>query len=237
MNTKNIQKLLTKNAPDLLLATGVVSMIGGGILGIKQTPKALKILEEKEDDTLVEKTKSVAPLYIPSIVLTGVGITSIICSRNMTNKKLAAMATAYTVSETAFKAYRNKVKDLVEPEKFEEIKKEVARETLKKDSIKDKEVYMTSQPESLIYDEASGRYFRGSIEQIERVVNMLNKRMMNDMSIQLNEFYTELGLEPIKLGVDLGWTVEHELIEVTFTGSIADNNEPCIVMHYDTRWV
>ena len=237
MNTRNIQMLLSKNAPDILLTAGVVSIIGGGILAIKQTPKALKILENKKEDTNLEKAKSLAPLYAAPVVLTGMGISSIVCSRNMTNKKIAAMATAYTVSETALRTYREKVKELVEPEKYEEIKKEVANETLRKNPIENKEVYMTSKPDSLIYDEASGRYFRGNIDDIKQVANMLNKRMMNDMSVQLNEFYAEIGLDPIKLGVDMGWSIEHELIEVSFTGGIADNNEPCIVMQYDTTWI
>lgn len=237
MNTRNIQMLLSKNAPDILLTAGVVSIIGGGILAIKQTPKALKILENKKEDTNLEKAKSLAPLYVAPVVLTGMGISSIVCSRNMTNKKIAAMATAYTVSETALRTYREKVKELVEPEKYEEIKKEVANETLRKNPIENKEVYMTSKPDSLIYDEASGRYFRGNIDDIKQVVNMLNKRMMNDMSVQLNEFYAEIGLDPIKLGVDMGWSIDHELIEVSFDGGIADNNEPCIVLRYDTTWI
>lgn len=243
MNMKNIKMLLNKNAPDLLLTAGVVSIIGGGVWAIKQTPKAIKLLEEKEDGkqrhhcTRRDKIKTVLPLYIPSIALTGLGVTSIVCSRNMTRNKIAAMATAYTVSETALKTYKHKVQELVDPEKFEEITKEVAHEKLKTDSIQNKEVYMTSKPESLIYDEASGRYFRGSMEHIEQVVNYLNKKMLTENYMQLNEFYTEIGLEPIKLGVDMGWTTEHELIEVTFTGTIADNNEPCIVMHYETIWI
>lgn len=243
MNIKDTKVLLNRNAPDLLLAGGVISIIGGGIWAIKQTPKALKLLEAQESKkskhhcTKGEKIKTVLPLYIPSIALAGLGVSSIICSRNMTRNKIAAMATAYTVSETALKTYKHKVQELVDPEKFEEITKEVVHEKLKQDPIQNKEVYMTTKPESLIYDEASGRYFRGSMESIEQVVNNLNKKMLTEHYIQLNEFYTEIGLEPIKLGVDLGWTTEHELIEVSFTGSIADNNEPCIVMHYDTIWV
>lgn len=237
MNTRNIQMLLSKNAPDILLTAGVVSIIGGGILAIKQTPKALKILENKKEDPTIEKAKSLAPLYVAPVVLTGMGISSIVCSRNMTNKKIAAMATAYTVSETALRTYREKVRDLVDPEKYEEIKKEVANETLKNNSIQNKEVFITSKPDSLIYDEASGRYFKGNIDDIKQTVNLLNKRMMNDMTVTLNEFYNEIGLDPIKLGIDMGWSIDHDLIEVTFTGSIADNNEPCIVMQYDTRLI
>lgn len=232
-NKENIKRILTKKAPDILLTTGVITIIGGGLIGIRQTPKAIKILEENKEETKIEKVKKVAPLYIPSIILTGVGVGQIICSRNLTHKKIAAIATAYSLSETAFKTYKEKVKDIVEPDKYEQIKKEVADIKMKQDPIGNKEVIIKSKGDVLFYDSASGRYFKSTIEEIDRAVNILNKRMLNDMSISLNEFYAEIGLDPIKIGTDLGWKVEHDLIEVSTSATIAENGEPCIVLDYD----
>ena len=65
----NIEKLLRKNAPDLLLTVGVCSLIGSTIMAVKSTPKANRILEEKKDSTKIEKLKSVAPCYISSTLL------------------------------------------------------------------------------------------------------------------------------------------------------------------------
>jgi hypothetical protein len=228
---KNVRNLVSRNASDLLLVGGVGCILGGGLLAIRQTPKAVKLMEEKK--TNKEKAKAVAPLYIPSVLLTGLGIAQIVCSRNMTNNKIAAMATVYTVSETAFKTYREKVKDIVEPEKYEEIKREVATEKLRRDPIGNKEVIMTTRSDVLIYDNISGRYFKGSVNEIERVANLLNKRMMSEMTVQLNEFYTEIGLLPIKIGCEMGWSIDNESIDIRFDSAIAEDGQPCLVLDYD----
>lgn len=228
---KNAKHLLSRNASDLLLVGGVVSIIGAGALAVKQTPKAVEKM--KKEDTKIEKFKKVAPLYVPSVILTGLGIAQIVCSRNITNNKIAAMATAYTVSETAFKTYKEKVKDIVEPEKYEEIKREVAADKMRKDPVSNKEVIMTNNGNVLMYDNMSGRYLKSSMENVDRAVNTLNKRLMSDMTIQLNEFYLEIGLDIIKMGCEVGWDIEKEMIDVKYSSTIAENGEPCLVIDYD----
>ena len=57
--------------------------------------------------------------------------------------------------------------------------------------------------------------------------------MMNDMCIRLNDFYNEIGLDRIKIGEDLGWNIDKGLIEVHYDSTIADNEEPCIVLDYE----
>lgn len=233
-NVNKMKRHLSQASPDLFLAGGVLCIIGGGVFAIWQTPKAIKILEKKEKPTKMEKVKAVAPLYIPSVFLTGVGIASIICSRNITNKKIAAMTTAYTVSETAYKTYKNKVKEMVDEDKYEEIKKEVNRDVLSKNSINDREVHITSSGDVLFFDEMSGRYFKSSVNEIDRVVNLLNKRLRNDMSITLNDMYAEIGLPIVKVGCFTGWDIKDGEIEInTNRASIADDGQPCIVLDYD----
>jgi hypothetical protein len=225
--------LLSRNTSDLLLVGGVSCILGGGLLAIRQTPKAVKIMEKRKEESNISKAKAVAPLYIPSVLLTGLGIAQIVCSRNITNNKIAAMATAYTVSETAFKTYKEKVKEIVEPEKYEEIKREVASEQLRRDPVGNKEVVMTGNNNVLVYDNMSGRYFKSSMEEIERATNVLNKKMMSEMTIQLNEFYNEIGLPVIKMGCELGWSIDDSLIDMNITSSIAENGEPCLVLDYN----
>lgn len=229
---KTAQNLVSRNASDLLLFGGVGCILAGGISAIRQTPKAIKIAEKKKDQEIIEKVKTIAPLYIPSILLTGVGITQIICSRNITNNKLAAVATAYTMSESAFRTFKEKVRDAVDPEKYEEIKREVATEKLRRDPIGNKEVIVQSRGDVLIYDSMSGRYFKGNINDIDYSVNIINKKLINEMTIQLNEFYSEIGLAPIKIGCELGWDIDHEL-KANFSSTIAEDGTPCLVLDYD----
>lgn len=227
---KNARHLVSRNASDLLLVGGVGCLIAGGIFGIKQTPKAIKILEEKKEETNLEKTKKVAPLFVPAVGLTILGITQIVCSRNITKNKIAAITTAYTVSETAYKTYRNKVRDIVNPEQYEDIQREVVRETVNKNPAQNKETFNPSLNKVLIYDNSADRYFEGTLNEIEKAVNVLNKKMRNEMTISLNEFYSEIGLNPTKTGEYLGWKIDKDEIEIYTSSGIADDGRPYIIL-------
>ena len=84
----------------------------------------------------------------------------------------------------------------------------------------------------MCFDVLSGRYFKSDIDLIKRVENNINKRMFNDMYISLNEFYIELGLEPIGIGDDLGWSVDKGMIDIDFSSQLADDGTPCLVIDY-----
>ena len=226
-----IEKMLRKNAPDLLLAVGVCSLIGSTIMAVKSTPKANHILEEKKDSTKMEKLKAVAPCYTSSALLACAGTASIICSRNITKNRFTAMATAYTVTSSTLRSFKKNLEEVVEPEKVKIIKSKVAKDNLK-ESKNDIPVN-DGDKKPLFFDSTSGRFFRSTINDIDRVVNELNKQMMNDMSIRLNDFYNEIGLDRIKIGEDLGWNIDKGLIEVRYDSTIADNDEPCIVLDYE----
>ena len=232
-HVENIKRLISRNSSDLLLVSGVACILGSGVLAVKQTPKAVRLLEKKKESSTIDKIKIAAPLYVPSVLLAGFGIAQIVCSRNISNNKIAAITTAYTVSETALRTYKEKVKEVVEPEKYERIKKEVASDILKGDPSGNKEVIISSKGEELIYDAMSGRYFRGSMEEVDRAVNILNKRLMTEMTINLNEFYSEINLPIVKVGCELGWSIEKELIDVHITSGITEDGRPCLVLDYD----
>lgn len=226
---KKARNLLHRNASDLLLVGGVGCILGGGALAIRRTPKAVKLLEENKEKEKLDKVKVVAPLFVPAVGLVVVGITQIICARNITKNKLAAITTAYTISDKAYKTYRDKVKEMVEPEKYEDIQKEIVRETVNKNPA-NKENINISGDKVLIYDNSSDRYFEGTLNEIEKAINTLNKRMRTNMTISLNEFYNEIGLNRTKTGEYLGWHIDKDEIEI-YTGSgIADDGRPYIFL-------
>lgn len=230
---KNARNLVSRNSSDILLAGGVGCILFGGALAIRQTPKAIKLLEEKEEKDKLKKVKKVAPLFVPAVGFTVLGIVQIIWARNITKNKIAAITTAYTVSETAYKTFKDKVKDNIDDEKYEEIKQKVADDKMRNDSINNKEVVVTARGNVLIYDNMSGRYLKSTMEDIDRAANIINKRLRNDMTIQLNEFYCEIGLPIVKMGCEVGWNIDREDLEISYTSSIAENGEPCLVMDYD----
>ena len=235
---KSSRKFLSKHSPEILTGIGVTGMISSTVLAVKATPKALILIEYKKNElnvdelTTVETIKAAWKPYIPSI---GIGIASAACiigASAVNAKRNAALATAYTISERTLIRYRDKVIDTLGEKKEKEIREKVAQDEVNEKPASNSQIIITSKGNTLFRDSISGRYFRSDIETIKKTVNELNRQMIHQNYIALNEFYYEIGLDSVKSGSCLGWNLDGGLIEIDFTACIAENDEPCIVIDY-----
>ena len=65
---------------------------------------------------------------------------------------------------------------------------------------------MTEGGKQLFYDDFSGRYFRSTIEDVQRAEYYLNRDLAMRDYAYLNEFYELLNIDPIDSGWTLGWS-------------------------------
>lgn len=235
---KNAQATLGKHSPEILTGLGIAGMITTTVLAVKATPKALDLIEEKkyEEDkdrlTPVEAVKATWKCYIPAAITCTSSVACLIFANTVYAKRTTALATAYKLSEAAITEYREKVIETIGEKKEKEVRDKVDRDKIEKNPVSKTEVIITEKGNTLCYDAISGRYFKSDIEQIKKIENILNRRMMSDMYVSLNEFYDELGLEHTAIGTELGWNIDRGLIDVNFSSQIADDGTPCIVVNY-----
>lgn len=233
----NFKYSLGKHSPEILTGIGIAGMITTTIMAVKATPKALTILSEiEETDDKRKRGKEivikVAPVYIPAAITGCVSIACLIGASSVNHKRNAALATAYSLSENALKEYQSKVVETIGEKKEQSIRDEIAKDTLQKNPVSNNEVIITSSGNTLCYDSISGRYFNSDMETLRKTENYLNKRMINEMYISLNELYYELGLRPTEQGNELGFNMNDGFIEFSFSAQIADDGRPCIVVGY-----
>ena len=196
---KNIGRFASHHSPELLTGLGVTGMIATTILAVRTTPKALQLIEDRERETGETLTKFEVigitwKCYLPCIV-TGVVSTSCIIGASSVNaRRNAALATAYTLSETALKGYREKVIETLGEEKDKEIRDSVSKDKLEKAHLNKGDVIITNKGNTLCLDAEFGRLFRSDVDKIKRIENELNRRMLTEMYISLNDFYYELGI-------------------------------------------
>ena len=234
---KNTKAVMSKHSPEILTAIGIAGMISSTVLAVKATPKALMLIEDAryekgEDLTAIEKTKACWKCYIPAAVS---GVTSAACligANSVNAKRNAALATAYKISETALTEYKEKVVETIGEKKEKTVRDKVAKGKVEKNPVSKNEIIITEKGNTLCYDAISGRYFKSDIEKIKKAANELNRRMLSEMYISLNEFYHSLGLHETSLGDNLGWNIDEGLIELDFSSQIADDGTPCIVVDY-----
>lgn len=232
-----VKTTLDKNSPAILTGIGIAGMITTTVLAVKATPKALVLIDEAENEknadlTPIEKVKVAWKPYIPAIITGTVSTACFIGANSVHARRNAALATAYKISESALIDYRSKVIETIGEKKEQTIKEKVDKDHIDKNPVSTSEVIITSGGNTLCYDVLSGRYFKSDIEKLKRVENELNKRMLSEMYISLNEFYNEIGLQCTSLGNELGWNLDDGLINLRFSSQIADDGNPCIVVDY-----
>lgn len=234
---KDTQKSIIKHSPEILTGLGITGMIGTTVMGIKATPKALRLMDEakceKGDElTVVETVKTTWICYVPTVVTGALSIACIVGASSVNNRRNAALATAYAMTRTTLKEYEEKVVETVGEKKEQLIKDKVAKSKLEQNPVSNNEVFITSKGEALCYDVHSGRYFKSDVDKIRRVQNDLNERLLSEHHISLNEFYYEIGLPCNGAGNDLGWNIEDGQIKILFSSQLAEDNTPCLVIDY-----
>lgn len=134
---------LKRHSSTILTVMGAIGVGATAVIAVKDTPKALQILEEAkqekgEDLTVKEKIVTAGPVYIPAIA---VGVSTIACifGANTLNKRnQAALMSAYALLNQSYKDYKRKVGDIYGKDADKKIIEEVAKEELEpRDSIDD----------------------------------------------------------------------------------------------------
>ena len=235
---KTIRSGLAKHSPAILTALGITGMIGTTVLAVKATPKALDLIENKKEEldkdklTVMETVKATWKCYVPAAITCATSAACLIGASSVHTKRNAALATAYKLSESALIEYRDKVVETIGEKKEQSVRDAIAKDHVEKNPVTNNEVIITDKGYTLCYDELSGRYFYSDIEKIKKAANELNRQMLNDMYVSLNELYYELGLEGTKLGEQMGWNVDRGLIDLKFSATVSADDRPCIVLDY-----
>lgn len=176
-------------------------VVGVAVLSGNCTLKAEKILREKnlENAPIQEKAKETWKYYIPVAAACGLTIASIIATKRLNAKELAAV--------TAACGYLAQKGSAVTMEIIDRTNNEVAA-----DVIKDAKIEFTGQTiedtgngKLLCIEGYSGRLFWSSEEAVRDAVRQFNELYARDKYVCLNDFYEILGIETTHFGHQYGW--------------------------------
>lgn len=236
-------RALKENSPAVLSGIAVAGVIGTVVLAVKATPEAVRQIEELqhgeegeyvrelEEISVKEKFHATWRLYIPA-TLTGVAtIACIVGSNAIGARRTAAVYGAYTLVDSAFREYKDRVISEITPSKAEKVKDNIQIERVKQTPPQSTQIYITGTGDQLCYDSLTGRYFRSDVETIRRAANTVNARVLEDMFAPHDDFYELLGLGPSEIGRSMGWQIDN-LIELEFTSTLSEETIPCLCIGY-----
>lgn len=236
---KSAGRVLTKYSPGILTGIGITGMIGATFMAVKATPKALYLIEAKKEESEVEELTPVETIktcwkcYIPATLTTVLSAVCLIGASTVSAKRNAALATAYSISEAALREYQEKVVEVIGEKKEKTVRDAVAKDQIERDPVtKSEVVIIDSNSNTLCYEPLSGRYFKSTIDKIKKAEIKLDRQMIQEMYVSLNDFYWEIGLDGTDLGDKMGWNLSKGYMDLSFSSQLADDGTPCAVIVY-----
>lgn len=237
---KALQKTIQKHSPAILTGVGVAGMVVTTVMAVKATPKALRMVDDKEIEdgkrlTTSEIIKTTWKCYLPATITGACSIACIIGASSISAKRNAALFTAYTISETALKEYKDKAIEVVGPKKERAIRDAIAKDQLEKANVAERKFITTGRGETPCFDPLTNTCFKSDIETLRKAENVLNKRMRDEIQITLNDFLEEIGLDPcdISIGDKLGWDIGKGWIDLDFSSQLVDGIPYLVVGHHN----
>jgi len=238
---KHLEKLVIDNSPTILTGIAVAGTVATAVLTGKATFQAAKILDEEvasweqEVMPIKEQAKILVPkvwrLYIPPAITGVLTIVSIVGVNSIGNRRAAAIAAAYSVSEKAFEEYRAKVAEKLGEPKERAVRDELAQDRVDQNPVSTREVIVAGAGEVLCYEAFTGRYFKSSMEELKKAQNDLNYKVLNDYYASLSDFYDLIGLPRTDYSDEVGWNCNKQM-ELEFSTTLADDGRPCISISF-----
>ncbi len=196
---------LNRNASTILTVIGGAGVVATAVLAVRETPKAMRNVQEATEEkgeelTTFEVIKAAGPAYIPAVIA-GTATLACIFGANVLNKRQqAALMSAYALLDTNFKNYQKKAEELYGEGAGIRIREELAKDEYEETDIR------VEEGKELFYDMYSNRYFQSTLYDVQQAEYRLNRNLITRDYAYLNEFYEELGIEPVIAGYSLGWT-------------------------------
>lgn len=225
---------LSRASPMILSTIAACGVIATAVSAAKDTPKAIKLLEDaqKEKDadlTKSEKVKIAAPAYFPTIMIVGGTIACIFGAHVCNKKQQESIMSAYALLDNSFREYKKKVIERYGKSEDLSIRSEIVEE--KRGSL-----VRDNSSEVIFFEEYSNRFFWRTMEEIIDAEYHFNRNLALRGYAELNELYEFLGLEPTEYGSTVGWNLyaeqDYGYSWVDFRHELHEDNDPDTPSYY-----
>lgn len=227
-----------KNSPTILTVFGIGGTAATGLLAYRSGVRAHDILERHKKDMEIvdeddkeakravmrETVSDMVPVVMPPLIMGAFTIGCIFMSNHINSKRIAVLATAYTMSEKKLRDYERKMNEMLGEKKTQDIRESISRDRLEEYEEKNGVPVLTTcqYGELPTVDEFSKRVFGCSCQRIDGIVAKLSARVFRENYISLNELYDELGLERVQMGDKFGWIAD----DIEATGKLPIYSTP-----------
>lgn len=243
------RKAAADNTPTILTAIGVTGTITTVILASRASFKAAEILADYEEANEkfhnneilspeeYEATFEFRPrlektwkLYIPAATTGIITLACIVTANHVNTRRAAALASAYSISQEAFREYKDKVFEKIGEKKESVIRDEIAQDRVNKNPPG---LVILDGNDVLCLDTHSGRYFNCDMESIRKAVNDINWQIQNENYASLTDFWELLGLSRTADSDEIGWNTDTKF-DVQYSAALSEGGKPVLAINFRT---
>ena len=229
-----------KASPEILVASGLLTLLSATVLAIKNAKEAYAELDEKmamyeAEGKEMPKSEVIfthAKHQVAPIIMSVTGAGAIIGASTIHHKRNTALALALQAGEAYVAEMETKFKKLVGKDKVEEVKSEMAE---KKQALN---AFVGETQLVRIRDSFIGCEFLGTVAGVNRARDEVNKMLVNGECISAHVFYELLGEECGQTSANklIGWTANDKyggfLLDLNWYAEL-DGDIPIAVFEYE----
>lgn len=228
----NLQKI----TPKLFAGVAILGTVTTAVLAVRETPKAMRLIEESNAETFREKAKACWKCYIPAGASCIITIASIIGGFNDLIRKNTELALAYGFGQTALRLYSERTPV--------EVRNQVSADMMR---MQEPPSAVYIQPDTQCdpmdqvnqcYDYLSGRYFHASTNQIKNAFEEFNKTIAEvNGKGTLNQLYSCFHnpdeLPNVGFADMLGWKYQGKETATPMITTEPDKyGNPCVILDF-----
>ena len=235
---KGSQKIYER--PEILIGIGITGCVASIFMASYATLKAKEEVDNANSKTKnklsnKEIIKSTYKFYLPTAIVSVTSIGMIIeGTKIFKDKNDKLLKSAYALTETL--SIQNKLfKEFCSEEDIEKIKEKTKEIKNDKNGFKIGEIPKDNIDDKIIcFESFSGSYLETSIKCIRDTERELNKRLIDEDYITLNEFLESLGHDGSEIGDKFRWSKEMDLyIDLDLDARISEKGEFVLVINHN----
>lgn len=242
-----VMNFLTRNSSTIFTVMSITCSVTSVILAVDATPKAMRLIHQKEAEkptgetklTKKETIKTTWKCYIPTGVALAGSIGFAIASNKAGLRRSAALASLLTASEQALVSVTEKSISKIGEKKTKDIEAEAMQDKVHK-KFKEEDIIFTGEGDTYFWDDMCSRPFKHDIEKVRARINDLNEDLLDCMYVSLNDLYYALGLPAGTAGSVIGWNINGKgKIEYEFVAVKDKKERPCLALvlsNWDTDY-
>lgn len=233
-----------KHLPEIAIFTGTVCEGIAIVCGIKETPKAMELLQSKKPETFAQKAETVIPCYWKTILFFIAGTTLILAGTHMSLERTAIALGIAATQKDKLAAMTEETKKLLGPKKSQELEETLAAKKIDMDEVA-RQTPIVLGGDQLFVCDWNNYAFRSSVEKVQELKSQILKECMRLQTIDKADVEQFLGMPIIKDEYQTGWNIKHPP-ELKITGwmdgpdgkpmgilSITPDPQPEWVLNYD----